>query len=289
MVIDFHTHIFPDKIAAASIAHLENVSGVMAATDGTLEGLLASMEKNSVDMSVILPVVTKPSQFESINRFAAEINQQYGLDEGIATDGESVFGSGIGRLLSFGGIHPDCEDYKGCLNKIKELGLKGIKLHPDYQGTFINDIKYMRIIEYASELDLIVITHAGFDVGIPEPMHCPPKFAREVIDKVQPKKFVLAHMGGMASKGDIKKWDEVEEYLVGQNVWLDTAYVLPVMGQKDFERIAKNHGVEKILFASDSPWQDQKTCKEILQKMNFSEDELQQMFAKNASNLLGIS
>lgn len=272
MLIDFHTHIFPDAIAPKTIPMLAEKCQGPAHTNGMAVGLVDSMDKAGITTSIVLPVVTKPSQFDSINRFAAEINEKYGPD----------------RLLSFGGIHPDCEDYKGCLNKIKELGLKGIKLHPDYQGTFINDLKYMRIIEYASELDLIIITHAGFDVGIPEPMHCPPKFAREVIDKVQPKKFVLAHMGGMAAKGDLSRWDEVEEYLVGQNVWLDTAYVLPVMPQDAFERIVKNHGADKILFATDSPWQDQKKCVNLIKNLNFTEEELQLIFEQNARQLLGF-
>ena len=77
MIIDFHTHIFPDKIASRSIKHLENASGITAATDGTLNGLLSSMDKNEVDLSVIMPVVTKPTQFESVNTFAAEINIKY--------------------------------------------------------------------------------------------------------------------------------------------------------------------------------------------------------------------
>ena len=117
MVIDFHTHIFPDTIASKTIAALEQTSGIEAATDGTLRGLLASMEMAGVDMSVVLPVVTKPSQFESINRYAKSVNETYS-----------------GKILSFGGIHPDCEDYKQKLDFIKELGLPGIKLHPDYQG-----------------------------------------------------------------------------------------------------------------------------------------------------------
>lgn len=273
MLIDFHTHIFPDEIAPKTIPMLAEKCQGPAYTNGMAAGLVASMDKAGVTTGVVLPVVTKPSQFASINRFAAAINEQFGEEK---------------RLISFGGIHPDCEDYKGCLNKIKELGLKGIKLHPDYQGTFINDIRYMRIIEYASELDLIVITHAGFDVGIPEPIHCPPAYAREVIDKVQPKKFVLAHMGGMASKGDMTRWEEVEEHLVGQNVWLDTAYILPGMPQEIFERIVKNHGADKILFATDSPWQDQSECLDIIRNMNFTAEELQLMLADNARKLLGL-
>ena len=122
MIIDFHTHIFPDKIAVKTIEHLEKVGGVKAATDGTLKGLLTSMEQCGVDLSVILPVATKPTQFENIQSFAKSVNEQY-----------------AGRLISFGGIHPDCEDYKKELDTIKAMGLIGIKLHPDYQGVMIDD------------------------------------------------------------------------------------------------------------------------------------------------------
>ena len=120
MIIDFHTHIFPDAIAQKNIPFLEKRSGITAATDGTLNGLLHSMEQSGVDLSVIMPVVTKPSQFDSINVFAKNINEQ-----------------SKGNVLSFGGIHPDCENYKEKLEYIKSLGLPGIKLHPDYQGVMM--------------------------------------------------------------------------------------------------------------------------------------------------------
>lgn len=272
MIIDFHTHIFPDAIAPTTIPYLSEKNKGPAYTSGMASGLMDSMDQGEVATSIVLPVVTKPSQFQSINKFAAEVNETYGQ----------------GRLISLGGIHPDCEDYKGCLRQIKELGLKGIKLHPDYQDTFINDVKYMRIIEYASELDLIVITHAGYDVGIPDPIHCPPKLAREVIDKIQPEKFVLAHMGGMTFKGNVAGWDEVEEYLVGQNVYFDTAYVLPIIERGQFKRIVQNHGVEKILFATDSPWQDQGKCVEIMKGMDFTKEELGRMFEGNVRKLLEL-
>lgn len=239
MIIDFHTHIFPDKIASGSIAHLEAASGITAATDGTLQGLLYSMEKNRVDLSVILPVVTKPSQFETVNLFAAKVNESY-----------------KGKLLSFGGIHPDCEDYKAELNRIRELGLIGIKLHPDYQGVMIDDERYMRIIEYADAIGLIIVVHAGMDIGLPDPVHCPPERARKVIDTVHPGKLVLAHLGGW------KQWDEVYDRIAGEDVYLDTAFTFDYIGQEQFHRILKKHGCEKVLFATDSPWSDAgKDCK----------------------------
>lgn len=263
MIIDFHTHIFPDKIAARSIEALSKVSGVKAATDGTLNGLLSSMDKSGVDISVIMPVVTKTAQFETVNTFAAQVNEQY-----------------RGRLLSFGGIHPDSEDYKSELKRIKELGLPGIKLHPDYQGVMIDDVRYMNIIEYADALGLVILVHAGIDIGLPEPVHCPPDKARKVLDTLHPKKLVLAHMGGW------KQWDEVYEYLAGQQVYMDTAFSFDCMKPEMFMKLCKKHGTDKILFATDSPWSAARRDMEFIQRLPFSDSEKEAVLYGNAKKLL---
>lgn len=265
MIIDFHTHIFPDKIAAKTIATLADAANVSAATDGTLSGLLQSMDKNGVDISVIQPVMTKPDQFESIHEFAQYVNTKYD-----------------GRLISFGGMHPDCEDYKEKLDRIKAMGMVGIKIHPDYQRVMIDDVRYMNMIEYADELGLIILTHAGVDVGFPDPVHCPPDKARYMLDKLKPKKFVLAHYGGW------KQWDEVYEYLAGADVYLDTAFTFDYIRQEQFMKILHRHGAERILFATDSPWSGQGESIEALRSMPVSHEDLEKIQGGNARKLLGI-
>lgn len=263
MVIDFHTHIFPDAIAGRTIAGLEKVAGIKAAANGTLDGLLHSMEKTGVDMSVILPVVTKPSQFESVNLYAKSVNEQY-----------------AGKLLSFGGIHPDCEDYKAKLRYIKDLGLRGIKLHPDYQGVMIDDVRYMNIIEYAGELGLIVSTHAGLDNVSPDLVHCPPDRMRKVIDAVKPEKLVVAHYGGW------KCWEEVYDYLADADVYLDTAVTLDYIEQDMFLKIWEKHDKTKVLFATDSPWSDPATIIAKVNDLPITQVEKAAIFADNAKRLL---
>ncbi len=265
MIIDFHTHIFPDKIAARTIEALEEKAGLTASTDGTLNGLLASMDAAGVDMSVILPVVTKPSQFETVNTFAASVNEQY-----------------QGKLLSFGGIHPDTEDYKKELDRIKELGLKGIKIHPDYQGVMIDDVRYMNIIEYADSLGLIILTHAGIDIGLPDPVHCPPDKMRTVIDKLHPQKMVVAHYGGW------NQWEEVYEYLAGENLYLDTAFTFDYIKEDMFYKILEKHGTDKVLFATDCPWGYQKKDVESLMKLSLTDEVKDKIFYKNAEKLLKL-
>ena len=266
MVVDFHTHIFPDAIANKTISMLESKSGNIASTDGTLNGLIESMDSTKVDLSVILPVVTKPEQFESINLFAKSINEKYHT-----------------RLISFGGIHPNSDNYKKELNIIKSLGLKGIKIHPDYQGVMIDDIRYKRIIEYASELGLIIVTHAGIDIGIPEPVHCPPDKMRKVLDEIKPSKMVLAHYGGW------KQWEEVYEYLAGENVYFDTAFTFDYINQEMFLKILHKHGSEKILFATDSPWSNAKRDIDRVNALPIDENVKEDILYKNSIKLLEIN
>lgn len=277
MIIDFHTHIFPDKIATKTIESLGTLAGVKAATNGTLNGLLYSMEKSGVDTSMIMPVCTKPEQFDSVNTFARKVNDTYN-----------------GKLLSFGGIHPDCENYKEKLDYIKSLGLPGIKIHPDYQKVMIDDIRFMKIMEYASELDLIILTHAGIDIGLPEPVHCPPKKMRKVLDALKPEKMILAHCGGW------KQWEEVYEYLAGENVYLDTAFLFGVRGnnsphfynymeQDMFLKILEKHDSDKILFATDSPWSDAKAGIEYIRNLPVSDAVKKKIFWENALRLLSSS
>lgn len=273
MIIDFHTHIFPEKIVEGTIAKLEQGSGIKACTDGRLQGLLASMDRGGVDCSVILPVVTAPKQFQGINRFSQEINQEE--QERMIREGRT-----LPRLLAFGGLHPHSEDCKAKLRELKDRGFKGIKLHPDYQGVFFNDIRYKRIVEYASELDLAVVVHAGMDIGLPDPVHCTAEMCAEVLKETQAHKLVLAHLGGW------QRWNQVEELLVGKPVYFDTAFIQSYIERDQFERIVKNHGSDKIMFATDSPWMDQEVAVKWLEDSNLSEEDRKNISCRTALRLM---
>ena len=159
------------------------------------------------------------------------------------------------------------------------MGIKGIKLHPDYQGVYFNDIRYKRIVSYATELGLIISVH---DPLCPEDIHCTPQMAAELIEDVAPEKLVLAHLGGN------QQWDEVERYLVGKNVYLDTAVIFDYIEQEQFLRILRNHGSDKVLFATDSPWAGQKRFVDIMKEMPVTEKEREDVLGGNAAELLGL-
>lgn len=268
MIIDFHTHVFPDKIAGRTIALLSEKGGIPPFSDGTVAGLVKRMEEGGVDIAVALPVLTSPSQFDSVNRFAAELNESFrGKDR---------------RIISFAGIHPRCDDIEGKMRLIKDTGFLGVKIHPDYQGTFIDDEGYVRIVRCASELDLIVVTHAGVDAAYPDTVHCPPDRALRLIRRAPHSKLVLAHLGGNEMA------NEVIGTLAGEDVYLDTAYVLRGTARETFLRILEKHGSDKILFATDSPWSDVRGDVEILKAFGLDEADESRIFYENAAKLLGI-
>ena len=150
MIIDFHTHTFPDQIAASAIARLSNNAHIEAHSNGTAGGLLLAERAAGVDRSIILPVATKPEQVHHINDAAAAHN-------------EHAF---VTNMFSFACIHPEYADWKQELDRIAARNMRGIKIHPAYQQTDLDDPKYLRILERAGELGLIVVTHAGLDIGV---------------------------------------------------------------------------------------------------------------------------
>jgi len=288
MIIDIHTHIFPNKIAASTLEKLSGVSYSTPFTDGTLDGLLNSMKNFHVDISVILPVATKPEQVIKINDNAAQINEKYFYAD------EKHLNAGI---ISFASIHPDFEDFRAELSRVKNLGFKGIKIHPVYQGADIDDKKFLRIIYRAAELDLIVITHAGLDIGFPGKINCTPKMSRHVVKEIGEFKFILAHMGGW------KNWDEVAEELADLNVFIDTAFSTGLIPAKDnhysaeelkmldaegFMRLYKIFGAEKILFGSDSPWMAQGTPIDFINRLPIGDADKNKIFGLNAAKLLQL-
>ena len=269
MIIDFHTHVFPDKIAARTVAALEKNGNATAYSDGTASGLINSLRRAGADVAVNLPVLTSPTQFESITRFAGEINSREYSDA---------------KIISFAGVHPDCEDVGEKLVQLKELGFLGIKIHPDYQGTFIDDQRYVRIFEFAKALGLIVVTHAGQDGAyIGQPIKCTPSRVLNLLDKIGGySKLVLAHVGANAM------YDEVYSTLAGEDFYFDTALCLRDVGKDAFKRLVNKHGDGKILFATDSPWRDIAEEIGILKSYSLGEDTEKKIFSENARLLLGI-
>ncbi len=267
MVIDFHTHIFPDELASRALRKLLDETAQFGnhfttVTDMTKGGLLRAMDEFGVDKSVIQPIATKPSQSKTLNEWAAQT-----ADE---------------RILAFGSVHPDTDDYRRDIDRIVELGLKGLKFHAEYQLFYPDELRMLRIYDYAFSKGLLVLHHAGYDPGLPPPFHTSPKRFAEVLRQMQGGTLILAHLGGQA------QWDEVEEHLVGKNVYLDTSMGTEYYPPEQFLRIVQNHGADKILFGSDSPWSNAQKEIACIRSLPLTDEQKQAILGKNAGRILRL-
>lgn len=263
MTIDFHTHCFPDEIAARAVPKLSEHSGIPAFVDGTVRDLRASMRRNGIDASVLLQIATKPAQTPTVNSWAIAQNSA--------------------DIVGFGSIHPEYPLWRDELDRIADAGLKGLKLHPDYQSFFVDADALRPIFEHAIARGLVVVLHAGVDVGLPEPVHCTPARLLAVYDILRHGKVVLAHMGGW------QLWREVEAELTGSAFFFDTSYCSGKLPDEDFRRLIRKHGVERILFGSDSPWEDQAVSLAGVRALGLDAAEEAAVLGGNAARLLGRS
>lgn len=266
MLIDFHAHTFPDRIAAAAIKELSERSGILPHTDGTVQGLKDAMAWDGVDISVVLPVATNPAQVEKINRRALETN---------ASSAEN-------GLISFGAMHPDYADYKTELKWLKDNGFKGIKLHPDYQSDYVDDPAMLNIISEADSLGLYTTIHAGIDIGFPDDVHCPTTRTRHMVDMLHPTHVILAHTGGW------KQWDEVIELLTDPALYFDISFSLGMITQKQFLTIMGQHGSDHLLFGTDTPWDTAAHTLEELKKLPLTQEQMDDICYKTGSKILGL-
>ena len=282
MIIDIHTHIFPDKIAASTLKILSGKSHTPPFTDGTAEGLAASARAAGVDLSIILPVATSAKQAPKINQ-SALAERENNLKRG---------------LLSLAAMHPDVEEIEAEIEWIAENGFRGIKIHPVYQGADLDDPRFLRILRRAAELDLAVVTHTGLDIGFPGVVHCSPEMAANALDAVPDVKLVLAHMGGW------KEWDRAVRLLRGSGAYLDTSFSireitplddgyhrpedLPLLSPDAFCEMVHVFGADHVLFGTDSPWRDAAAEVNWIRALPLSSNEIELILGMAAARLLNI-
>ncbi len=263
MIIDFHVHCFPDDIAQRATEALSKAAALPLMSDGTVAGIKASMKKAGIDKSLILNIATKPTQAGKITQWSSSIQDD--------------------EIIAFGSVHPDNLDWEEQLTGIRDAGLKGIKFHPEYQNFYVDELRMYPIYEKAAELGLIIVFHAGGDLGMPEPYHCTPDRMKRVLKAIPGAKIVAAHMGGF------EYWDDVERYLVGEDIFFDTSYSLHEMSREQFRRILSEHGYQKLLFASDLPWGSQHTEAERFKKLDLTVEARDAIMGGNAARLLGLT
>lgn len=263
-MIDFHIHSFPDQLAVRAIPSLSACGGGIKPTyDGKISSLKSALVKNGVDMGVVLNIATNPHQQKKVNDFAISL-------------------VGDDTIVPFGSVHPDSPDALSELERLKAAGIKGVKLHPDYQGFFVDEKRLFPIYEKIAELGLITVFHAGVDIGYPEPVHCTPQRLLSILDIFGDAPVVAAHFGGYL------QWDDVLEELCGTKVYFDTAFSAGKMPPQYARKIIEAHGTKRILLGSDMPWSTAQREARLIASLNLTSEETENILCNNAKRLLGF-
>lgn len=266
MIIDFHTHIFPDSLAPKAIASLQATAQMPVTFDGTAGGLISLMKNDGVDRSVVLNTVTNERQAPKVNAFALDTDKSYD------------------SLIPFCSIHPLNENIYQTLAELKAQGIRGIKHHPDYVGIEFDDERMNPLFEAASELEMPMVIHAGYDPVSPDKIHASPDMILNVLERFPKLILVVAHLGG------VQKWDEVASKLCGKRLYLDTAFCCERIGITvgQGKAIFDSHPHDRILFGSDAPWASPSEVLDFISKLGLSDESTELVLHKNAERLLHL-
>lgn len=260
--IDFHVHIFPDDVAAKPMEMFRSLNRFTTHGDGTAKGTLEIMARSGIDICVSQPVATSPAQVRSINDWSVSIRSDH--------------------LITFGAMHPEFTEFGDEIDRMLDLGFKGVKMQPGWQDFYPQEERIFPLYE-ALQGKLAVLFHAGNELN-PDIVAkgIVPGF-RQVHDKFPDLTIILAHLGGY------QMWKEVEEHLLGTGVYFDNSYCPEdEMSNAEMVHFIRRHGADKIVFGTDFPLRDPREDAERLANLDLTPDEKEDIAWRNAARLLGL-
>lgn len=260
MIIDCHTHAFPDSLAQRAMPQLEKEGHVKASLDGRISSLLRSMDEAAIDQSIVLSIATRPEHYHSILKWSKLI----------ASD----------RLVPFPSIHPDDPQAAEKVDLIVAEGFKGIKMHPYYQNYYLDEERVFGIYERIEASGLVLLCHTGFDIAYERVRRADPQRIVNVIERFPRLKFVTTHFGAWDD------WDLVHALLLGKPVYMDVSYSMPLLPPAIAQEMLKKHPADKLLFGSDSPWAAQGEAVEAIRRMSIDPELKRGILGENARKLL---
>ena len=242
-LIDIHTHIYPPAIARKAAASIREFYQLGTdEMDGTAETLLKKGDEVGIDRFLILPVAVRPDRTRHINEFILE---QVAIQP---------------RFIGFGTLHAAMENIADEAAFIMDKGLRGLKMHPDYQLFPIDDPRLFPVYEMIAD-KLPVVFHMGdqrYDYSHPRRL-------RKVLDLFTKLRVIAAHFGGYTMH------DTAAELLHDKDCFFDVSSSLMFMGDGEAEKYINHHGAERFVYGSDFPMWDPVTEMERFMRLKLTD------------------
>ena len=257
MVIDIHTHVWPDAIAARALGGAP--ADLQRFGDGTCASLLETLGAAGIDRAVCLGVAPTAATVEAANRFAGSLQEP---------------------LIGFGAIHPDLSPEEN-LESLRRNGVRGVKVHPVFQGFSLADRRVWRVLE-AIAGEFVVIVHVGHAGRGADAAGAAPSLIPALVRALPKLRLVACHFGGY------RDLDEAESSVVGLPVHLDTSWPpgLAALDPGRLARLIERHGAHRVCFASDWPMADPGAELRALERLPLPEEAIESIKGANFCRLL---
>ncbi len=254
---DAHAHIYPAKIAEKATASVGDFYGLRMGYVG-LPSVLAEAGGNAgVDRFLVCSVATKAEQVGPIQQFIQSACAQYP------------------QFVGLGAWHPDIADVSGELDNLQRRGLRGVKLHPDFQGFPIDSPAMLPFFQAAAERKLPVLIHMGDSRG---DLSSPERLAR-LLDRAPGLTVIAAHLGGYT------QWAQARQWLKGSGVYTDCSSSLAFLSQEEARESFAAFGPERVLFGTDFPmWPVEKELARFF-ALGLTDEENRQVLSGNFARL----
>ena len=259
-IIDTHAHIYPDKIALKAAKSIGDFYQIPMSLDGTLSGLLSQGEAAGITRFLVHSVAVTWERAQAINDFLAR---------SVAAHPD--------KLIGFGTLHPDHPELEHELDRLLSLGLRGVKLHPDFQHFCLDDEKAVQMFREIALRGMPALIHTG---DHRYPYSEPARMAR-VLDQLPDLKVICAHLGGWSV------WGDAWRVLAGRpGVWVDTSSSLYAMKPEDAAEVIRRYGAERVFFGTDYPmWQPEEEIARFM-ALPLTEEEQEKILHLNLEAFL---
>lgn len=261
-IINAHCHIYPKKIASRAVEGIRNFYNLDMSLNGMSDNLIQDGEKVGVTHYLVHSVATTPNQVRSINEFISdEVKSHKRLFTG------------------FGTLHPNSEDIEGDFEHLLELGLKGVKLHPDFQQFSLNSESAFKLGEVINSGNVPLMLHCG-DYRY---NYSNPKQLKPFLKKFPDMLIIGAHFAGWSM------WEKATEELAGTpNLVVDLSSSLYNLSSETAKKLIYAYGVDKVLWGTDYPMWESESEMKLFNKIELTTNEKKMILYENAAKILGI-
>jgi predicted TIM-barrel fold metal-dependent hydrolase len=276
MIVDFHMHAFADQIADKAVAFLIDYYNIPTTHGGYLKDCLQAAADAGVNHSVLLVAATKPEQVRPANDWILEINR---LNKKELSKQAQV--KNPPNVITFGTLHPDDQNILVEFTRLKTAGIRGIKLHPDFQGFDLDDPRLFPIFEAMGDT-MVLLTHVGDKTHNPDNPSTPMR-VKHIHQNFPHLRLVAAHMGGYLY------WEESLQLLAGEDIYMDISSTLSFIPQPLLKEFFRRHATDRILFGSDYPLFSpaEELAKIDTMLPDLKETTRERILSRNAVELLG--